>query len=259
MPRSTAAPIILATGIVMMGAGVPLSYSMSVVGFVIFLTGLGTWIHHLLPGNGHAHEERAEQKPQPITGLPGTVEHLKEGMPGYRMRLPLMVHPISAGIKGGLAGGLLMPIPALAWGLLKGHGLWYPVNLLAGMVWAGVDNLSQAELEQFRLPLFVTGVAIHVIMSLVMGLMYGVLLPTLPAIRGGQLAWGGILMPLLWSGFSYGSMGLVNPLLAQKVDWPWFIASQFVFGAAAALVVIRTEKIAVPPKGTGPDTESLTS
>jgi hypothetical protein len=32
-----------------------------------------------------------------------------------------------------------------------------------------------------------------------------------------------------------------------------------VFGLTAALVVIRTEKVAVPPKGAGPDTASLTS
>ena len=31
-------------------------------------------------------------------------------------------------------------------------------------------------------------------------------------------------------------MGLVNPLLRKGVDWPWFIASQFVFGVVAALV-----------------------
>ena len=30
-------------------------------------------------------------------------------MPGYRLRLPEKVHPISAGIKGGLVGGLVMP------------------------------------------------------------------------------------------------------------------------------------------------------
>jgi hypothetical protein len=46
---------------------------------------------------------------------------------------------------------------------------------------------------------------------------------------------------------------VVNPFLQQNVDWPWFIASQFVFGIAAAIVVMRTEQIAVPPAGTGPE------
>ena len=33
-------------------------------------------------------------------------------------------------------------------------------------------------------------------------------------------------------------MAVVNPALNNGVDWPWFIASQFVFGVVAALVVI---------------------
>ena len=65
----------------------------------------------------------------------GTVERLAAGMPGYRAQLPTRVHPLSAGVQGGLAGGALMPIPALAYGLLSAHhSVWYPVNLLAGMV-----------------------------------------------------------------------------------------------------------------------------
>lgn len=260
MPRPTAAPMVLALGMVLMGAGVALNLTLSAVGLAILFVGLALWIGQLTSGKGHYHEERVapEHRPQAVVGTTGAVEHLAEGAPGYRMRLPLKVHPISAGIKGGLVGGLLMPIPALLWGLLKGHGIWYPVNLLAGMVWGGVDNMSTAELEQFHFLLLLVGVVIHAIMSFVLGLMYGVLLPTLPAIPGGQLVWGGVLMPALWTGISYGFMGVVNPILRHVVDWPWFIASQFVFGIAAALVVIRTEKMAVPPKGMGPDTESLT-
>jgi hypothetical protein len=262
MPKPTAAPMILATGIVMMGAGVALSLALSAIGALVFIAGLGAWIKQLLPGRGHFHEQRSppDQRPRVIAPTTGAVEQLRDGMPGFRMRLPVKLHPISAGLKGGLIGGLLMPIPALSWGLVSGHGIWYPVNLLAGMLWAGIENMTTSELEQFRLPLLVAGVVIHGVMSLVLGLLYGVLLPTLPAIRGGQLAWGGMLMPLLWTGLSYGLMGVVNPRLQQVVDWPFFIASQFVFGIAAAFVVIRTEKIAVPPKGSGePDTASLTS
>ena len=34
-------------------------------------------------------------------------------MPGYRVQMPVMIHPVSAGVKGGLLGGLVMPVPAL--------------------------------------------------------------------------------------------------------------------------------------------------
>ena len=241
-------------------SGVALNLAMLEVGVLILLTGLAIWIGSLLPGRGHFHEERTgpDRQPQPIVPTAGAVAHLETGMPGYRMRLPLKVHPISAGIKGGILGGLLMPIPALTWGLLSGHGLLYPINLLAGMVFAGVEDMTVQDLEQFHFSLLLVAIVIHAVMSLILGLIYGVLLPTLPAIRGGQIGWGGVLMPLLWTGFSHSLMGVVNPLLQEKVDWIWFAVSQFVFGVTAAMVVIRTEKIAVPPAGTGPDTESLT-
>jgi hypothetical protein len=109
------------------------------------------------------------------------------------------------------------------------------------------------------LTLFLAGLVIHAVMSLILGLIYGVLLPTLPRIRGGPIIWGGLLMPLLWTAFSHKLMSVVNPLLQHTVDWPWFIASQFVFGITAALVVIRGETLTVPPAGMGSDTGSLTS
>jgi hypothetical protein len=261
MPRPTVAPLILALGIVLLGAGVALSLVLSAVGAVVFAVGLGVWIFNLTPGRGHFHEPRAlpSRRPQIITPTaPGMVEQMQAGMPGYRMRLPIAVQPISAGIKGGIFGGLVMPFPAVLWGLISGHGIWYPINLLAGMVTSGVQNLSTAELEQFRFGLLLVGIVIHAVMSLVLGLMYGVLLPALPPIRGGQFAWGGVLLPLLWTGASYGLMGVVNPLLEREVNWPWFILSQFAFGITASIVVIRTEKIPIPPKGMGPDTASLT-
>jgi hypothetical protein len=47
-------------------------------------------------------------------------------------------------------------------------------------------------------------------------------------------------------------MGVVNPVLRERVDWPWFIFSQFVFGVVASIVVVRSEMIHVPPAGSGP-------
>jgi hypothetical protein len=79
-----------------------------------------------------------------------------------------------------------------------------------------------------------------------------VLLPKLPPIPG-PMAWGALLMPLLWTGVAYGLMGVVNPLLQEKVSWPWFVVSQFVFGVAASIIVVRSEKVYIPPAGTGPE------
>ena len=40
-------------------------------------------------------------------------------------------------------------------------------------------------------------------------------------------------------------LDLINPLLNQKVDWYWFIASQFAFGIVAGLVVVRQQRVPV--------------
>jgi hypothetical protein len=47
-------------------------------------------------------------------------------------------------------------------------------------------------------------------------------------------------------------MGVVNPVLQQRVNWPWFIVSQFIFGLVASIAVIRSETIPIPPAGSGP-------
>jgi hypothetical protein len=129
------------------------------------------------------------------------------------------------------------------------------------MVLPGVDKMSVAELEQFSLMLLIIGIVIHAMISIVFGLLYGVLLPTLPDIPnaqgklapiGSSLIWGGLIFPVLWSSISYSLIGVVNPVLQVRVNWPWFIASQFVFGIAAAIVVGRSEKIPVPAAGPGP-------
>jgi hypothetical protein len=241
MPRPTIAPLVLAAGLAMAALGVALGPAFLVVGALILLTGLGLWVSELLPGRGHFHEPLAEpsRRARMVAAIDGGVEHLQAGMPGYRLRMPETVHPISAGLKGGIVGGLVMTVPALAYGVFSGHGLWYPANLLTGMLVPRVDRMSTAELEQFRPALLLIAIVIHAVNSVVFGMIYGVLLPTLPRIPR-PIAWGGLLIPLLWSGVSYVTMGFVTPMLRRDLDWPWFIASQFVFGVVAALAVMRT-------------------
>ncbi len=152
------------------------------------------------------------------------------------------------------SGGLLMPIPAAALGPARaGTGIWYPVNLLAAMVLPGMGALPAAELD--AVPSRLAGRRGRRSMSRCRSAsasIFGLLLPRLRPIPA-TLAWGGLLMPLLWTAVSYGLMGVVNPLLQERVDWPWFIVSQFVFGVVAAIVVVRSEKVYIPPAGRGPE------
>jgi hypothetical protein len=243
MPRPTAWPMVVALGVAFALAGVATSPAILIVGAIILIAGIVGWVSQLLPGQGHMHEERVEssERPQPVEARPGTVQQLAAGVPGYRLRLPVEVHPTSAGVWGGLAGGVLMPLPALIWALVSGHRIWYPVNLLAGMVLPGLGGMTDAELEQFRPGLLVGAIIIHAVFCLIIGLCYGVLLPTLPDVPAA-VAWGGLLMPLLWTAVSFVTMRFVNPVLERGVDWPWFIASQFVFGIVSATVFLSVRE-----------------
>ena len=257
MPRPTAWPIVLGLGIVLLALGVATEPALSIVGGVLLAIGLVGWIVQLLPGRGHEHEALSELKAEPITARPGTVEQLKPGVVGYRFQLPEKVHPISAGVKGGILGGLLMPIPAFIWAISSGHSIWFPVNLLAGLVLPGLPDMPRdqllAQLEMFHPWGLVCGIILHAMMSIGFGLIGGVLLPTLPPIPGGPVVFGSAILPLLWSGVSHSLMTLVNPVMNQFVDWPWYVASQFVYGVAASMVILRSEKIPIAPRGPGAD------
>jgi hypothetical protein len=253
MPRPTAWPLVLSVGVTLLAAGVITHWALLLVGAVLLLLGLKGWVGQLLPGVGHAHEPLAppEERARPIEPAPGTVEQLRPNMPGYRFRLPEKVHPISSGVKGGIVGGLVMPIPAVAYGLLSAGSIWLPINLLGGMVLPSVETMDPDSLREFHPLLFLVALFIHAIMSTGIGAMYGVVLPTLPQFRGSQLFFGGVVMPLLWSGICYGLIGTINPVMERYVDWRFFLASQIVYGVAASIVVEASEKVHIPPAGGG--------
>ncbi|WP_437204690.1 hypothetical protein [Planctomicrobium sp. SH664] len=238
LPRPTAAPLVVALGVALLALGVPFGVAFAGVGGVLLFVGLRSWIADLGRGAGEVLEplRAAEFRATPIQPAPGTVAELKPGVPGYRFRLPERVHPLSAGVRGGIIGGLVMPVPALLHGILSGHGIWYPVNLLAGIMLPGMQRLDVAQLEQFRPGALVAGLMVHAVICLIAGLIYGAVLPTLPRLPK-PIAWGWLLLPLLWSSVSYGLMGFVNPLLSREVDWPWYVFSQFLYGLSVAVVV----------------------
>src|SRR5262245_44619253 len=169
MPRPTAAPLVLAVGISLLAIGVATSLVFVPVGVIVFVLGLARWIEQLASPRGHMREEFVAPtlRAKPVVVAPGGVEKLTTGVPGYRLRLPVKMHPVSSGVKGGIVGGIVMLAPALAYGYFSGHGIWWPANLLAGMVLPGVGRMGSAELEQFHPTLVVAAVAIHIVVSLI--------------------------------------------------------------------------------------------
>ena len=159
---------------------------------------------------------------------------------------------ILAGLVGGAAGADLSCHSRDTLEPPAGHGTWYPVNVLAAMATHEDVPPTTDRAGILSRRLVHSRAVVHAILSLTFGLAFAIVLPRIPPIPG-PLAWGGLLMPLFWTALTYGMMGVVNPVLQKQVDWPWFVASQFVFGIVAAVVIVRSEEVYIPPAGEGPD------
>jgi hypothetical protein len=222
-----------------MFAGLLTSASVSVLGAVLGIAGCVGWFREVFP---HEHEETEPIvfEENRIATERRTVERVPVAPDLVRAWLPLETYPISAGIKGGLAGGVAMAVLACAYGLLKAGSIWYPINLLAATVYAESLKLGPAKLNSFHADSFAIALVLHGIGSVFVGLLYGAMLPMFAR---RPIVLGGLIAPVLWSGILYSMMQLLNPLLANRIDWIWFMASQIAFGVVAGIVVVRQERV----------------
>ncbi len=238
LPAPTPWPIVLAFGAAMLFAGLLTTAGISIVGAVLVVAGCVGWFRDVLP---HEHHEMvpAEEAVAPVVTAHHDVKHMTFAPEVSRLRLPVEIYPITAGIKGGLAGSVAMAALASVYGLLHGS-IWYPINLLAAVVHANPLELSKEYLLSFHLSLFLVASLLHVVTSVLVGLLYGVMLPMFPK---RPIILGGLIAPFMWSGLLYATLGIINPLMAKNIDWTWFALSQIGFGVVAGLVVVRQERI----------------
>jgi hypothetical protein len=239
-PAPTAGPLITALGLTFVVAGLVTNATVSVVGVVLFVTGAIAWFREVLP---HEHEEAVALVPPAATVVPSprAVLPLAAGEAWHRARLPVEVYPYSAGVKGGIAGGVAMAALAVLHGLL-GHGSpWYTINLLAAAGSVTLSNASPAQLNAFSAEGFFLASVIHGALSILVGLLYGALLPMFP---WHPAFWGGVVAPLMWTGLIASALDVINPALDARVEWGWFVATQIAFGLVAGLVVARSQRVA---------------
>jgi hypothetical protein len=196
MPAPTAWPIVLAFGMTLGFGGLVTSAAVTVVGVFLAAVAAVGWFRDVLP------EEACETVPVGVTEAAPTVARRKvarldveAGL--HRAQLPLEIYPVSAGIKGGLAGGAVMAVLAMGYGIVSGTGIWYPINLLSAGFFPASVNLSTGE----------------------------------------------IAAPVIWSGLLHSILGIVNPVMNQRIDWLWFVLSQVGFGVVAGLVVSRQHRV----------------
>ena len=239
VPARTAWPLVLAFGFTLVFAGLLTSVSVSVLGVVLAIGGCVGWFREVLP---HEHEEVVLIVPEDVSIATERrrVERLPVAPEQVRAWLPLETYPVSAGVKGGLAGSVAMAVLACAYGLLKTRTIWYPINLLAAVVYAPSEVPSAAQFNSFHAGMLFIAVVLHLVTSILVGLLYGAMLPMF---AHRPILLGGLIAPVLWSGLLYSIMGILNPVLGSHIDWIWFMASQFAFGVVAGLVVLRQERV----------------
>jgi hypothetical protein len=238
VPAPTSWPLVLAFGFTLVCAGLLTSASVSVLGAVLTVAGVVGWFREVLP---HQHEVVISVKTadSPVSTQRPVVDRLPIAQDQVRAWLPLRTHPVSAGIKGGLAGGVAMAVLACAYGVFRAGSFWYPINLLAASVYAQSSKLGST-LDSFHGDAFLIALGLHALVSTAVGLLYGAMLPMFPR---RPILLGGLIGPVLWSGLLYSMLSLLNPLLESHIDWLWFVASQVGFGLVAGLVVVRQPRV----------------
>jgi hypothetical protein len=242
LPTPTAWPLVLAVGLTLTFAGLVTNAGISILGAVLIVAGCFGWFGQVWPHAQHIAVPVRVQKFK-FTTVRKKTTHIQIDET-HRARLPVHTPSVMAGVKGGIAGGAAMIVPAVLYGLIAYHSVWYPINLLGGAGVAGWTHPTQDEIEHFRLSATVFATIIHVAGSLLVGLLYGAMLPIMPK---RPILLGGIIAPVLWTGFLHSALPLINPFLADRIDWRWFVVSQLTFGLVAGWVVaqqahIRTEQ-----------------
>ena len=233
--------MVLALGVTLMITGMVTHWVISLLGVVLAVRSVVGWFFEVLPHEHHApvpiqRTRLSSPAPAPRTArLPIDARHRKADA-----RRNIQRHGRNQGRHRGRnchggSGDSLQPAPY--------HSLWYAVNLLAagGFVsWAGQ---SDAFLAQFHLMGLLAALGIHALTSVLIGLLYGAMLPMFPR---RPILTAGFIAPLLWTGILYTALGVISPILNERIDWLWFVVSQIAFGLVCGFVVNLQVKVRTP-------------
>src|SRR5882762_3247282 len=238
MPAPTPWPIVLAFGLALLFAGLVTSWSVSFLGAILAVSGCIGWFCDVLPHESHV-PVAAVAIVAPVStsrSRVAAVEWMTQEL--RRARLPLEIYPISAGVKGGVAGGVAMAFLAVLYGIISRRGMWYAINVLAAGFFPGRHTLEQ--IAAFQWDSLLIASVVHLLISLLVGLLYGATLPMFPR---RPILLGGLIAPVLWSALVHTFIEVIDPLLNRQIDWVWFVLSQVGFGIVAGVIVSRQERV----------------
>ncbi|MFP6639944.1 MAG: hypothetical protein VCC04_06855 [Myxococcota bacterium] len=242
LPAKTAAPLFFALGLVFLLASLVTNVIFAYVGIVVAVLAAHGWWREMLP---EEHKESVPLQPlseraPAIVPKPHAVEHLIIGHEGHRVRLPVEYHPYAAGLRGGIAGGIAMAVVGGIHGIVSAGTPWAAFNGFASIIMPLFGATPPPDMVSFHAGIMVAALAVHVVLSLLIGIVYSSVLPMLP---GHPRLWGGIVAPIVWTAAGWAAIGLVNPGAASEVSWGWFVASQIAFGLAAGEVISRSQTV----------------
>lgn len=238
LPSPTAWPLVLALGVALILTGMVTSGFVSLLGLLLAVTGGVGWFRQVLPQEAHDSVAVMTEDVQIVSTRTMAARLPVDDM--HRKILPIETFQITSGLKGGLVGGLAMTFPAAVFGLIRFHSIWYAANLLAAggfTDWAGASN---AFLSEFHLRGLLAALVIHGVISLLVGLLYGAVLPMFPKY---PILTAGLLVPMFFSAILYSAIGIVSPILNQRIEWFWFVLSQIAFGLVCGYVVNLQAKV----------------
>jgi hypothetical protein len=239
VPAPTAWPFIAALGITLLFTGLVTHVAVSFVGAIVLVRAAIGWWFVVLP---EQEEEAVSVSPADriAARVPRSSSVVERLATDHRVRLPIEMHPYWTGLYGGLAGAVAMAVVAMLFGLIAQRSIWYPINLLAAGVLPSLAEAPIEQLREFSGAGLIAGGMIHLLVSLLVGLLYAVSLPMFPRGAGWR---SGLVTPVLWSGLIAITLDLINPTLSERIDWIWFVGSQIAYGLATGWVVARSAKI----------------
>jgi uncharacterized OsmC-like protein len=144
---------------------------------------------------------------------------------------------VRAGAVGGVVAGLVMAVwlTVILW--LAGSGFFTLLNLIANTFW------RTAPLgPTFSLPAVLIALVVHLLVSVLFGVLIAVAASRLPASRSLVIAAGAVFGPLIWVVMQYGIWRAVDPAAARVISWWIFGSAHLLFG----LIVATIAAIAIP-------------
>lgn len=243
LPRPTAWPLVLALGLSLIFFSMVTSVIFFYVGAAMCIAGIVGWFLQVFPAEAHEMVPVSDEDVEITTARKLIEREQRLVSHAPRTILPIESFRITTGIRGGIAGGIAMIAPATLFSLIKYHSLWYAMNLLAAggfISWAGA---SDAFLSQFHIEGLLAALAIHGCVSVLVGLLYGAMLPMFPRY---PIVTAGFMVPFIFTAILHSAIGIVSPILNERIDWFWFVLSQVAFGLVCGYVVNLQARVRTP-------------